>query len=74
MNYKGYTAEVTYEADERVYHGYIPGIQAMITFEAATMTELEREFRFSVDMYLDYCAEEGLTPETPVPERKRAAS
>ena len=74
MGYKGYTAVFQYEPEERVYHGRVQGIRDIVTFEAPTLPELEREFRISVDTYLECCAEDGLTPETPVPERKRAAS
>lgn len=56
-----------------VYHGRVDRIRDVITFESSTLTGLEREFRTSVDTYLDFCAEKDLPPEAPA-ERARAAS
>ena len=69
MKYKGYTARYAYDAEERVFHGRIDGIRDIVNFIAPTVPELEREFRISVDVYLDYCAEKGLTPNTPPAQR-----
>ena len=73
MNYKGYRARYAYDEDERVYQGRVEGIRDVVTFEAPTLDALEREFRVSVDTYLEFCSERGVTPETPV-DRIRAAS
>ena len=67
MTYKGYTAAFEYEPRERVFHGRVQGIRDIVTFEAPTLPELEREFRISVDVYLECCAEDGLTPNPPPP-------
>lgn len=67
MEYGGYTARVACDLDERIFHGHIDGIRDMITFVAPTLAELKHEFRFSVDDYLAFCAEKGLTPNPPPP-------
>jgi predicted HicB family RNase H-like nuclease len=73
MNYKGYTGTYVYDEEERMYHGRVVGIRGVVSFVAPTAEEMEREFQISVDTYLEYCAERGLTPERPVVERKRAS-
>jgi len=45
-----------------------------VTCVAPTLAELEREFHISVDVYLSYCAEQGLQPGVPYDEPRRAAS
>lgn len=68
MEYKGYTAHVIYDEEEQTLFGHVAGIRDVITFEAASMEQLEKEFHISVDVYLDFCAEEGHEPEKPSAE------
>jgi len=72
MRYKGYTA--IFEADEEdgVLHGRVADIRDVVTFESETLEGLEREFRTSVDVYLDWCAERGKEPNRPQVELRRA--
>ena len=46
-------------------HGRVDGIRDIVTFVADSDDELEREFRVSVDCYLDLCAERGVEPNRP---------
>jgi predicted HicB family RNase H-like nuclease len=48
-----------------VLHGRVDGIEDVITFEADNLEDLEREFRISVDDYLEWCAEDGVEPNRP---------
>lgn len=73
MMYKGYTAHVERDPDDGVLHGWIAGIRDVITFEADTSEGLEREFRISVDDYLEWCAERGVEPNRPYQEPHRVA-
>ena len=72
MNYKGYTAHVEVDDEDGVVHGWVDGIRDVVTFEADDLADLEREFRISVDDYIKLCARNGVTPETPHVERRRA--
>jgi len=65
MTYKGYTAHVETDALDAVLHGWVEGIDDVLTFEAGNLTDLEREFRISVDDYLAFCARDGVEPERP---------
>ena len=62
MEYKGYKAAVTYDCDGKVLHGEVVGIRDVIFFEAESVEQLEKEFRFSIDDYLAVSAERGREP------------
>ena len=48
-----------------VFHGEVIGTREVIFFEATSVEELKREFRFSIDDYLVMCAERGQAPDKP---------
>ena len=52
MTYKGYTARVEFDADDRVFFGRLAGIKDIITFHGETVDELETAFKEAVDDYL----------------------
>ncbi len=83
MEYKGYKAAVTYDHEGKVLRGEVVGTRDVIFFEANSVEQLEKEFRFSIDDYLAVCAERGREPDKPFsgrvplrirPELHRAAS
>lgn len=74
MMYKGYTARYVFDEDEGVLHGHVEGIRAIVSFVSETLEGLEREFRTSVDVYLEVCAERGREPERPHVGPQRAVS
>ncbi len=65
MEYKGYHAAVTYDQEARVFQGEIVGPRDVIFFEGASVEELNKEFRFSIDDYLAMCAQRGQAPDKP---------
>jgi predicted HicB family RNase H-like nuclease len=65
VNYRGYTAKVEYDAASRGLFGRVEGLRDAITFEAADVESLEREFQLSVDEYIRFCEEAGQSPERP---------
>lgn len=83
MEYKGYRASVKFDEDAEVFHGYVLHLRDVITFESDSVAGLRREFRISVDDYLDFCESLGQEPERPLsgrlllrmdPELHRAAA
>ena len=74
MVYKGYTARYEVDHEDDVLHGRVAGIRDVVTFESETLEGLEREFKISVDVYLEWCAECGLVPNRPHAEPRRAVS
>lgn len=65
MLYKGYIGHVEVDEDEGVLHGRVVNIRDTITFQGQTVAEAQREFRKSIDIYLDWCQERGEEPERP---------
>ena len=65
MNYKGYLGNVEYDDENRVFCGKVINTRTVITFHGTTVDEIEKEFRASVDEYLDWCKEENIDPEKP---------
>ena len=63
MNYRGYRAAVSYDDEAGVFHGEVVGTRDVITFEATSVEQLRKEFRFSIDDYLAVCAERGRQPD-----------
>ena len=68
MEYRGYAADYEYDEQDGIYFGWVDGIRSMVTFEAPSLAELEREFRIAVDAYLELCAEREPAVAAPVPE------
>ena len=65
MEYKGYHAETKYDADSEVFYGVVVGARDVIFFEATSVEELKKEFRFSIDDYIASCEENGERPDEP---------
>ena len=63
MEYKGYYGSVKVDMKEKILHGKIEFISDLVTFEAAGLPDLEKEFRSAVDDYLETCASLGVAAE-----------
>jgi predicted HicB family RNase H-like nuclease len=63
MTYKGYTARIEFDAEDRIFFGRLIG--DMVTFHGETVDELETAFKEAVDHYLDTCAKLGDEPNKP---------
>lgn len=83
LTYKGYTAEVTFDPEERILYGRVLDLRDIITFQSDSAAEIEKEFHTSVDEYLAFCKEQGIEPSKPYsgklvlripPEAHRAAA
>lgn len=57
MEYKGYIAKVEFSIEDNCFHGRIVGIADLVTFEADSTDEIEKEFHAAVDSYLVFCSE-----------------
>ena len=65
MNYKGYIAKVEYDDENRVFTGSVVNTRTVITFYGSSVDEIEKEFKASVDDYIEWCMEDGVEPEKP---------
>ena len=52
MTYKGYAANIQFDAEDRIFFGRLAGITDIVTFHGEGVTELEAEFQAAVDHYL----------------------
>jgi len=65
MSYRGYTARVEFDDRDDIFIGHVAGVRDTISFHADTVSGLKAEFRCSVDDYLAYYAEKGISPDKP---------
>ena len=65
MTYRGYTARIEFDAEDRIFFGRLAGIRDIITFHGETVDELEAAFKEAVDDYLETCAKLGEEPNKP---------
>lgn len=65
LSYKHYIAHVEFDDEADIFHGEVINTRDVITFQGATVKELKRAFKDSVEDYLTFCAERNETPERP---------
>jgi predicted HicB family RNase H-like nuclease len=63
IKYKGYIGTVEYSPDDKVLYGKIEHINDLVTFEAKTANDLEKNFRATVDDYIETCRQLGKEPQ-----------
>ena len=52
--YRGYTGNVCYSQDDNCYYGIVQNIKGLVTYEGATLEELEKDYQEVVDDYITY--------------------
>jgi predicted HicB family RNase H-like nuclease len=65
MEYKGYIGKVEIDEEAGILYGEVLNVRDVITFEGASVEEVQQAFRESVDDYLEFCAQRGESPEKP---------
>jgi len=65
LEYKGYLARIDINAHEGLFHGRILNIKDVVTFHGKNVKELQKEFKDSVETYLDMCAQLHQKPDKP---------
>lgn len=63
MEYKGYHAQIEFDAEDGIFFGKVYGITDSLGFHGTSVSELEEMFHQSIDNYLEMCAECGKTPD-----------
>ena len=64
MKYKGYWAEIRYSDEDECFWGKIEGLKkTSITFEGKSVKELKKDFRDTINFYLDNCKACNEQPE-----------
>jgi predicted HicB family RNase H-like nuclease len=72
LKHGDFLARVEYDDDIETFHGRVVNTRNVITFYGETVADLKREFATSVEVYLEVCAEKGITPERPYSGEFRA--
>lgn len=65
LRYKGYLGTIEPDLDNNTLFGKLAFIRDLVTYEATTLSELEKEFKISVDLYLQDCAAMNKEADTP---------
>jgi len=65
MTYRGYSARVEFDAEDRIFVGHIAGIRDIVGFHGTSVDELESAFHESVDDYLAACEKLKQAPDKP---------
>ena len=65
MKYKGYEASVKFDDEIDMFFGEVINTRDVITFYGKSVAELKREFKNSVEDYLDFCRNLNEEPEKP---------
>ena len=65
MNYRGYTASMAFDTDDKIIVGRVMDIDDIVTFHADSVGEFEANFHAVTDGYVAACEQTGAAPEKP---------
>ena len=68
LEYKGYQASVEYDEEDNIFFGKVIGISDLISFHGESIAEVEKNFKESIEDYLEFCKEVGKAPDEPFEE------
>ena len=64
MKYKEYSAVIDYDEEQRMFHGRVIGIKDVVNFYGHTRKELEKEFKNSINDYLEFKSSQRTSSRT----------
>jgi len=65
MQYKGYIGHLVFDDEAEIFHGEVINTRDVITFQGKSVEEIKKEFRESVDDYLEFCESRNESPDKP---------
>ena len=65
LRYRGYCTKVEFDSEDCILYGKIEGISDFVDFFCESVDEVKSEFEKAVDDYIEFCKENGKTPEKP---------
>ena len=65
MSYRGYTASMVFDAEDKIIVGRVLDIDDIISFHGESVAEFERSFHEAVDEYVAAAEALGSAPERP---------
>jgi predicted HicB family RNase H-like nuclease len=69
MNYRGYTARMDFDAEDKIIVGRVIDIDDIITFHGTSVAEFEAAFNTAVDGYIYACEQLGQAADKPASGR-----
>ena len=69
MTYRGYTARMDFDADDKIIVVRVIDIDDIITFHGLSISEFELAFKTAVDGYIHACDELGQAADKPASGR-----
>ena len=61
LKYKKFIATVRYSDEDEAFIGRIEGINAIVSFEGQSVSELKKAFKEAVESYMAVCRKKGIT-------------
>lgn len=65
FEFKGYEGSVELDRERGICRGKLMSITDLVTYEAATVPELRKQFEAAVDDYIETCRSLGRSPQMP---------
>ena len=65
LSYKGFSARVEFDAQDKIFFGRLLGIEDLITFHGDSVSKLQKAFHEAVIDYLETCERIGKKPQKP---------
>lgn len=65
IEYKSYIGAIDFDPEIDLFHGTVINTNDVITFYGASVSDLREEMQKSIEGYLEFCTEQGITPEKP---------
>lgn len=65
MTYKGYTASMTFDTDDKIIVGRVLDVDDIISFHGESVAKFEAAFHSAVNGYISACKKMGAAPEKP---------
>lgn len=65
MNYKGFTARIDFDERDDIFVGRVLGVRDIISFHAASVSELKSQLSIAIEDYLSDCKTRGISAAKP---------
>ena len=65
MNYRGYTASMIFDTDDKIIVSRVMDIDDIISFHGDSVGKFEANFHSVIDDYVTACEQTGAAPEKP---------
>ena len=63
MKYKGYSASISYDEEDKIFVGEVFGVSDSLNFHGRSIDELEEAFHDCIENYLSLCSQIGKEPQ-----------